>query len=67
MLPWLLTIPRAVALGDIGTWLARPDLHRDPPFRRALIGPVCVATIEGLDGASILGFLWPLSTPNVDF
>jgi hypothetical protein len=67
MLTWFLAIPPAVALGGIVTWLARPGLHRDPTLRGAHIVSVCVATIEGLDGALILGFLSLLSTSNVDF
>jgi hypothetical protein len=63
----LLAIPPAVALGVIGTWLLRPDLHRDPTLRGALIVSVSMAGIEALVGSLIVGFLLLLSTSNVDF
>jgi hypothetical protein len=67
MLPWLLAIPPVVALGVIGAWLARPDLHRDATLRGALIVSVCVAGIEVLLGALAIGFMWLVSTSNLDF
>lgn len=67
MFPWLLAIPPAVALGVVATWLLRPDLHRDPTLRGALIVSVCIVSIEALVGALILGFLLLLSTSNLDF
>ena len=63
----LLAIPPAVALGVIGTWLARPDFHGEPVLRGALIVSVCIAAIEALVGALILGFLWLLSSSNFEF
>jgi NO-binding membrane sensor protein with MHYT domain len=62
MVPLLLAIPPAVALGVVGTWLARPDLHRDATLRGALILSVGIAAIEALVGALIVVFLMILST-----
>jgi hypothetical protein len=66
MLPWLLVIPHAIALGVIGTWLARPDLHRDATLRGVLIVSVSVAAIEAMLAALAIGFLWILSTSTLD-
>jgi hypothetical protein len=67
MLAWLLAIPPVVALGVIGTWVARPDLHRDATLRGALIVSVSIAAIEAMVGALGVGFLWLVSRSNLDF
>ena len=63
----LLAIPPVVALGVAGTWLTRPDLHRDATLRTALIVSVSVAAIEVMLGLLAVGVLWLISTSTAEF
>jgi hypothetical protein len=67
VLPVLIAIPPLVALGVGATWAFRSDLRRDATLRGALIVSVSLAAIEAILGVLAVGFLWLLSTSNLDF
>jgi len=67
LLPVFLATPPAVAVLVVVTWLRRPDLHRDPTLRGALIVSVAIAGIEALTGILTVAFLWFLSRSQLDF